>query len=625
VPSALSPELADLFRSTHRYARACVGACLIAISSVLLAGTPDLTARGSQPGLTHPLEDSGNCTGCHAGGPIEFHYPATSWKGSMMANAGRDPVFWAALDVANADGESLGVPGVGDWCLRCHVPEGWFGGRVSKTTSGGRVDGADGCLLQGDHDDPPGFGNDYSGIGCHFCHRVEPKGPAGEPNFLESGDIWIDDLACATGSGPCRAGPYDYSDGTSPPPHAWKKSEHISSSEMCGSCHNVTSPLNNGVPVRTLISPAGIDTGIAFPIERTYTEWLKSDYGTALFADGLEAVPVQNQPGVNVKRQQTCQDCHMEIARSEDPQEQFLGCFFGPNRNGKLSIHNFSGANTWVPKILKGEFPSLGLDEAFDQAVQWSTELLTERTATIVTRATRSGDGQALAIEVEVTNLSGHKLPTGYSEGRRMWIELEVRDAGGAVIYSNGAWNPATGELQRDAQTRVYEIKQGIWDPQSGQCKITDAQGRAVFHFVRNNCVAKDNRIPPLGFTGGGDIEVAPVAAVYPPERPGSNRLRNVDVVSVTAPIAGAQGALTIRSRLHYQTASKEYIEFLRDQAVERGFPAENTLCADGPGRPFDVGPQAQSRGAYLYSLWSNPSYGRSPPVMVDSAQVVLP
>ena len=69
------------------------------------AGVPaDYTSRGTQPGLVHALQGSANCAGCHSNGPLEFHYPHSSWEGSMMANAGRDPLFWAALDVANADG-----------------------------------------------------------------------------------------------------------------------------------------------------------------------------------------------------------------------------------------------------------------------------------------------------------------------------------------------------------------------------------------------------------------------------------------------------------------------------------------------------------------------------------------
>jgi len=73
----------------------------VCFSAVATSGVlPDFTARGSQPGLVHGLQTSANCQGCHSNGPLEFHYPATSWKGSVMANAGRDPVFWAALAVA---------------------------------------------------------------------------------------------------------------------------------------------------------------------------------------------------------------------------------------------------------------------------------------------------------------------------------------------------------------------------------------------------------------------------------------------------------------------------------------------------------------------------------------------
>ena len=62
----------------------------------------------------------------------------------MMANAMRDPLFWAAVDVANKD-----YPGAGDFCLRCHTPPGWMGGRVVKTTGGGTTGpgGASGCQL----------------------------------------------------------------------------------------------------------------------------------------------------------------------------------------------------------------------------------------------------------------------------------------------------------------------------------------------------------------------------------------------------------------------------------------------------------------------------------------------
>jgi hypothetical protein len=461
--------------SHHRLFAGLVGLALLFVVTAISAGVlPDFTARGSQPGLAHSLQSSANCLGCHSNGPLEFHYPGTGWKGSMMANSGRDPVFWAALDVANADAETLGMPGIGDWCLRCHVPEGWFGGRVSKTGSGGRVDGADGCLLQGDHDDAPGFGNDYAGIGCHYCHRVQETGPQGQPFIGESGDVWLDDTACPGGSEPCRAGPYDYTDGTSPPPHPWKYSEHLKNSEMCGSCHEISSPLNQGAPLRTLIDSAGADTGLAFPLERTYTEWRHSDHGRALFSDGIELSPPANVPGRKIVQQETCQGCHMPVAGSSNPADEFLGCFFGPNRNGKLSEHGFAGGNTWVLGILRGEFPALGYDKVFTEAIAQSTALLSQRSAQLQVQAARSGNGQNLDVQVRVTNLAGHKLPTGYSEGRRMWLELEVRDATQALVYRSGQFDPATGDPVLDSQSRVYEIKQGIWDAAGGVCRTQD-------------------------------------------------------------------------------------------------------------------------------------------------------
>src|SRR5690606_12096841 len=112
--------------------------------------------------------------------------PHNSWGGSMMAHAARDPLFWAALDVANAD-----MPGVGDYCLRCHSPTGWLGGRVSKTAEGGLIDGADGCQLTGNHTSFESKSNDYAGLTCHFCHRLNETGPGGETAPVENGNFWI--------------------------------------------------------------------------------------------------------------------------------------------------------------------------------------------------------------------------------------------------------------------------------------------------------------------------------------------------------------------------------------------------------------------------------------------------
>ena len=122
-------------------------ACLVLSNA---AWAIDFTPHGTQPGLAWGMEEPMACSSCHRGfsGNDPNFMPHSTWGGSMMANAMRDPLFWAALDIANKD-----YPGVGDFCLRCHTPPGWLAGRVVKAIGGGSTGpgGASGCQLNGDY------------------------------------------------------------------------------------------------------------------------------------------------------------------------------------------------------------------------------------------------------------------------------------------------------------------------------------------------------------------------------------------------------------------------------------------------------------------------------------------
>jgi hypothetical protein len=61
-----------------------------------------------------------------------------------MAHAGRDPIFWATMAIAEQD-----FDGSSDLCLRCHSTSGWMAGRSTPTDGSG--------LLSGDSD----------GVDCH--------------------------------------------------------------------------------------------------------------------------------------------------------------------------------------------------------------------------------------------------------------------------------------------------------------------------------------------------------------------------------------------------------------------------------------------------------------------------
>jgi hypothetical protein len=598
-------------------------------------GIVDFTPDGTQPGLMHGLEDPSACSGCHGdftpGSADSSFLPFNTWGGSMMAHAARDPLFWAALDVANADAEDAGVPGVGDYCLRCHTPNGWLEGRVRKTTIGEIVDGQNGCLLTGDHDDPDQTMNDYSGITCHFCHRLTEQGPGGEIAPQGNGNFWVDDAdECVTSqgthSGPCRRGPYDYSasDPLAPQYHGWVYSSFHDRGPICGTCHDVSTPITSDGPFKTLILPDGSDSGIPMPVERTFTEWQRSDYADVVFrdrfGDDFDFTP-------QLARGAACQDCHM--ASSEDPLARACKPFNPEgSRTGNLPMHEFTGANTWIPAIIRDEYGA-GIGgssaattiESLNATIDRARQMLTERSATIETSVAAAGVDQIEAT-VKVTNLAGHKLPTGYAEGRRMWLHVVARNASNDVVWENGAWNSTTGELAEDSQTRIYETVQGIWNPSTMTCETKDDLDRKQFHFVLNNCIAKDNRIPPLGFTGGTDLETRPVGHAYPPGN-GAGTLANYDIATYLIPLPpGTTGEITVTATLKFQIASDDYVTFLRDQAVERGFAGENAMCSAPPfNRPaFTVGPQGQTRGEYMFDLWSDPAYGRSPPEDMVSA-----
>ncbi len=579
-------EYFNATRRTGRNSGWCFSFVLVVAGFVLpasVASAGGVTPDGTQPGLTHPILEPMNCQLCHGEFDDDNNIePYPTWSGSMMANSARDPLFWAALDVANND-----VPGIGDFCLRCHTPSAWLAGR-SEPPAGS----VDGCGLLGNLDEP---NNDFDGVSCHLCHRMmvnENPPPGQDEVYFENGSFWIDDEDCTTpGSGPCRRGPYDYPGGAGEPPHQWEFSEYHVDSDICGNCHNITSPL------LTLIDENGDDTGIPYPIERTFKEWQQSDY----------AIP---DGGGN--SMQSCQACHMPDA-TEDP--VFACVFQETNRTGDLPVHQFAGGNTWVPQVLKGEYPALDRADEFDATVAWAFDMLQNRSAVVeLTAPEEVTPGEMLDVAVRVTNLSGHKLPTGYTEGRRVWLNVQARDAEGDLFWESGAYDAATGDLTQDEQIKIYQAKPGIWNANGTmECDVADAMGRPEFHFVLNNCQASDNRIPPLGFTGGDDIETRPVGYTYPETFVGSGVLVNYDLTDYQIPVpANTPLPLTVEATLNYQTMSKEYVEFLRDQAIENSFPDDCLPRTDGLPN--------MSRAEILYDFWER--YDRSPPVNMAGAMV---
>jgi hypothetical protein len=564
-------------RSTPPGRRAIVAAALVSLAVVLLvlgvgrarAGDdPDHGGRsaaafplpttkedfflpGTQPGAlkpNHSIIDPTTCNTCHTD-PI---YKA--WRGSMMGQAGRDPVFWAAFAVARADAADAGT-----YCLRCHAPRAWYEGRSEPTDGSGMT--------------PEDTG---AGVACEVCHRMVDPVPGAQD---EVAAIDTEIRAALTTPPPAnhfgsamlildpedrRRGPFSFPPHPTAGPHQrWQarfqgQDDPRAASRLCGSCHNVDNPLLSwnenppgGGPAQywpnenNMAAPS-FDQDDLFPIERTYEEWLNSDYANGgVYAPQFAGA---KQDGIVA----SCQDCHMTRLTGIAAETFFNPVFRDCVTTGCLPAHIFVGGNSWVPEIVQD--PRWRLNSAADASALNQTilesRMMLRRAATL--QLTLDENGGLPVATVRVINETGHKLPTGYPEGRRLWLNVKAFDASGALVYESGAYDPATGQLGDDPALKVYEAQQGLTPEMAA---VVGLGAGPTFHFALNNTTYKDNRIPPRGYTVEAFDRpgLRPVGASY-------DDGQYWDDTAYELPAA----AVRVVATLYYQTASDEYIDFLR-------------------------------------------------------------
>lgn len=539
----------------------------------------DFFIPGTQPNtLTDTIVQPEDCASCHQGYSTQVPQPAeyepwTGWQGSMMAQSGRDPIFYAALDIANADAANAG-----EFCLRCHVPRAWVNGRIQN----GTID-----LTA----DPTELAHDLEGVQCEICHRlIDPEfsaqNPARDQGILaaltSTVNINTGSAAMILDPEDYRRGPFDVvADWDNFDPHqavsaqGTLQSPYHQESALCGTCHDISNPALswNGTEyaLNTTDTPF-TDTSKMFPIERTFSEWQLSEYNTP---GGVYAP----QFGGNKTNVSTCQDCHMRDVTGVGA--SFFGNL-GPERQN-LPMHDLTGANTWVPQIIP-QHPAFSATfntnptrlAALNQGIERARAML-QKAASLSTQF----NPDTHQLTVRVINNTGHKLPTGYPEGRRMWLQVEGYNSAGDLVYVSGAYNNTTGDLALSPDTYIYETKHGVTGTVAANLGVAD--GTSTFHFVLNNTIIKDNRIPPRGFEYDAFLAVG--AEPRTDGQPDPTLYADGqywDDVIYTLPNDVVVGKV----RLLYQTASKEYIEFLRDENPNSGDPNNN--------------------GQILYDLWND-------------------
>jgi hypothetical protein len=636
---------------------------------------PLLRMPGTQPDQGVNLEGSNRCLNCH-GGYDTAAEPGFNWKGSMMAQAARDPMWYACLAVAAQDSIwALGNPNATDLCIRCHSPAGWLGGRSEPTNV---------SALTGD---------DFDGLSCDFCHTTwDPffedtyhglregsdwsgywdeagnTGPGSGTLSQNEADLtYVEDATLALGirlltgqdffvANRPRYATYDangsgqffvstssqkrasFADAAAR--HQMLYSRVHKSKHMCETCHDVSNPVLANLGLSGLPDQSGGADQISeqysaysyMHVERTFSEFMSSAYGQPGGAATNPEFQAQGAPDITWAAK--CQDCHMRDVVGVGCNKK--GVPVRPDESTEhpesgMPLHDLTGGNVWVSHILAsidpngpvydpvnaqilGQGPAvLTLDLSGGQsplsngpALKAGSDRAAQQLRLAATFTDASYDPATGALTFRVLNNTGHRLISGFPEGRRMFVNVKAY-SGGALVwevnpYDDGAGtlrglshpsSPALGPNEVYLDELVYEVH-----PSS-----TLTGEDETFHFVLATGRYKDNRIPPKGF----DLAIAEERLCAPVDHgdpapglfTGAEYAGGYDEVGLSLP-AGADG---VELTLYYQGTSREYIEFLRDEIAGTAstLPSEAYVIQNDP---FFDGLRAW--GPAIWQLWEH-------------------
>jgi hypothetical protein len=443
----------------------------------------------------------------------------------MMANSAKDP-FWRAKVSHEVAVNPAHQGALEDKCTSCHAPL----GRFDKFLSGGGHYSI--AEMQQDH-------LALDGVSCLACHMQSPD----SIGLLFSGTLKYDTNNVAYG-------PYNAENLFGAPMESFvgyapHYGAHINDGGLCAGCHTL---------LTETADLSGQLTGDHFVEQATYHEWLNSVFNPEVDPEG----------GV------TCQGCHMP--RIYDPMViSALYDFLDAEeyRRSPYGKHELVGGNTFMLNLLKNNNEALALTAnsvQFDSTIARTTRMLKDRTLMLETNvAERTWD--TAFIDVKLTNLAGHKFPSGYP-ARRAFVELVVETAGGDTIFRSGGWDGAYEVIGHDASWEPhYDVIRSEDQAQIYEMVMADVNGNKTTVLERAKEPLKDNRLAPLGFTNAHpSIDTMRVVGV-----PGSDADFNrydggaegsgTDRIHYHVALNGYGGALTIRSSVWYQSAPPRWME----------------------------------------------------------------
>lgn len=285
--------------------------------------------------------------------------------------------------------------------------------------------------------------------------------------------------------GEVKYGPFG---GDPPLFHTSEESALHDSAQFCGMCHDVSHPVNG------------------LPLETTFSEFSEGPY-----------------PEMGYK----CQTCHMTPGVTEYQANPGTAANGGPERE-HIWTHHFVGGNAFITEMQGAELHA-----------EMARERLSRAAEVAISNAFPDPETGDFSFTVIVENVGcGHKIPTGVTEERQIWLEVTVTGADGAMLAHFGKLDEA-GVIAED--TMILGTV------------FADGEGNPTHKIWLAESVISDRRIAPL----------------------------DSDMESYSVPLSEGQKVARIEARLWYRSSPQDFIDELFADTEERELVPNIPMASD--------------------------------------------
>jgi hypothetical protein len=463
----------------------------------------------------------GGSASCGTAGCHEAIY--AEWLPSAHHYSAMDPAFQRIQSVMSTQNGPISTR----YCAGCHDPISLFQGSKDFVLEG----------VQGGVSGRVGYDE---GVSCLACHAIEQTDIKGNANYvIHQPQRYVWELL----QGPWAKRISDFLIRTYPDQHIASLSRRMfKTPEFCAACH------------KQFIDEEVNQVGWV-QLQNQYDNWKASRWNHP------------DQPELTIE----CRECHMPLTAARDPA---AGDTIDRNRSaadGLHRSHRFLGGNQFIPTLLDlpGGSEHVALTERWLRGEIEVPEI-----------ASRWRSGPAVPIELElpsqvrpgeqvelrvrmINNKVGHDFPTGPLDIIQAWLEVEVTDPQGQVVFQTGRKDerniiePGTYMFKAEPVDRYGNLidRHNLWEMVGVRFKrslFPGASEVARFDF-------------PCPGTGGDAVRDLP----------------RDELLTLTVP-PEAQGELRVHARLNYRKIDQYLMNFAFGE--DAGLSAAVTTVSEASG-----------------------------------------